>query len=205
MTNQTQDQATKYFNLHTSGIGYVNRIREVKPKKGDSFWACNVAGLRGSEDNVEYTYFDCRVSGTEAIKLIKRLAKTIEKAKAEGKEDKNLPKILIGFTIGDIYTETFLYESGNKKGETGVTLKGRLLHISLIKVDGKEVYKAPSKEDNAEVTDSNMEGVNNDQADSSVPSTIVAEADSKPAPTQPEPEPQATDPVEQEEEEEAFA
>lgn len=189
MTNQTQDQATKYFNLHTSGIGYVNRIREVKPKKGDSFWACNVAGLRGSEDNVDYTYFDCRVSGTEAIKLIKRLAKTIEKAKAEGKEDKNLPKILIGFTIGDIYTETFLYESGNKKGETGVTLKGRLLHISLIKVDGKEVYKAPSKE----------------EADSSVPSTTVAEADSKPAPTQPEPEPQATDPVEQEEEEEAFA
>lgn len=50
-----------------------------------------------------------------------------------------------------------------------------------------------------------MEGVNNDQADSSVPSTTVAEADSKPALTQPKPEPQATDPVEQEQEEEAFA
>ena len=25
-----------YFDLHITGLGYLNRIREVKPKKGDA-------------------------------------------------------------------------------------------------------------------------------------------------------------------------
>ncbi|STV76430.1 Periplasmic protein TonB, links inner and outer membranes [Klebsiella michiganensis] len=28
----------KYFDLHTRGIGYVNRLRQVTPKKGILFW-----------------------------------------------------------------------------------------------------------------------------------------------------------------------
>lgn len=29
----TQNAQPKYFNLHTSGIGYLSDIREIKPKK----------------------------------------------------------------------------------------------------------------------------------------------------------------------------
>lgn len=28
----------KYFDLHTRGIGYVNRLRTVTPKKASLFW-----------------------------------------------------------------------------------------------------------------------------------------------------------------------
>ncbi len=28
-----------YFNLYTSGLGYVNRIRTVTPKRGEPFYA----------------------------------------------------------------------------------------------------------------------------------------------------------------------
>jgi hypothetical protein len=35
MSNQAQD--TKFFDLHTSGIGYLNRIREVPIRKGTLF------------------------------------------------------------------------------------------------------------------------------------------------------------------------
>lgn len=61
-----------YFNLHTSGLGYLNRIREVTPKKGDPFLCCDIAALRGEASNAEHTWFDCRVSGKDAQKLVRR-------------------------------------------------------------------------------------------------------------------------------------
>jgi CRISPR/Cas system-associated endoribonuclease Cas2 len=128
---------TKYFDLHIHGIGYVNRIREVDVKRGDNFWACDISALHGAEDDVQYTRFDCRVSGSEARKLVKRMHKACQEEK----------KILIGFKLGDLYTDTFTYESGAKQGETGVSLKARLLLIHWIKVDGVSVYTAPPKAD----------------------------------------------------------
>jgi Protein of unknown function (DUF3577). len=135
----TNTNTTKYFDLHTRGIGYVNRIREVKPKKGDSFWACTIGALRGSVEEAEYTYFDCRISGAEANKLIRRCEEAVNAEK----------KVMIGFTIGDIYPETFVFEKGKNQGQTGVSLKGRLLFVSFIKVDGEEVYKAAKPEEKA--------------------------------------------------------
>ncbi|WP_350617546.1 DUF3577 domain-containing protein, partial [Pseudomonas sp. HY7a-MNA-CIBAN-0227] len=45
----TQTNEAKFFDLHTTGIGYLNRIREVKPRgKGKPFMAVTVAALRGS-------------------------------------------------------------------------------------------------------------------------------------------------------------
>lgn len=63
---------THYFNLYTSGLGYLNRIREVTPKKGEPFLCCDIAALRGEASNAEHTWFDCRVSGKEAQKLVHR-------------------------------------------------------------------------------------------------------------------------------------
>jgi len=37
----TPSNEKSYFDLHISGIGYLNRIREVKPKKGEPFLACD--------------------------------------------------------------------------------------------------------------------------------------------------------------------
>ena len=131
----TQNPAS-YFDLHTRGIGYMNRIREVSVRKGEPFMAVTVACLRGNTVDVEYTYIDCRVSGSEAEMLVRRCIPASEAGK----------KILVGFCIGDIYPETFVYKSGNKQGETGVSIKGRLLRISFIKIDGETVYQQPPKE-----------------------------------------------------------
>jgi Protein of unknown function (DUF3577) len=148
MTHSTQQQDTpKYYDLHVHGVGYVNRIREVPVKRGDSFWACDIAALHGADDAIEYTRFDCRVSGSEAAKLIKRLDKA-------GQEQK---KILIGFKLGDLYAESFVYQKGDRQGETGVSLKARLLYISWIKVDGESVYTAPKKDPAAAEMPANQE------------------------------------------------
>lgn len=176
----TQNTNTKYFNIHTSGVGYLNRIREVTPKKGSSFWACSIAALRGAEDAIEYTYIDTRVSGAEAIKLIKRCVAAQDAQK----------KILIGFNIGDIYLDTFTYEKGDKIGQTGAGLKGRLLHISFIKVDGEFVYQAPKKEDS--VTDAPSE-VNSAEEQAPV-STSVNDVPAAPSAEEPVQQPVEEEP-----------
>ncbi len=133
--NQTSNSSNEYFDLHTSGVGYINRIREVDVKKGQNFMACTIGALRGVKSAVEYTYFDCRVSGAEAAKVVKSLE--------EIGEDK---QVLAGFKVGDQYSETFVYKSGNKKGETGICTKAHLLYLSWVKVDGETFYTAPKKE-----------------------------------------------------------
>lgn len=134
MTNQVNQ--TQYFDLHTRGVGYLNRIREVTVRKGQPFMAVTVAALRGSCDEIEYSYIDCVVRGAEAEKLVRRCQQACDAGK----------KILVSFTIGDIYPETFMYQSGAKKGETGVSLKGRLLRLGFIKIDGETVYQQKTTE-----------------------------------------------------------
>ncbi|MCH2557666.1 MAG: STY4534 family ICE replication protein [Alcanivorax sp.] len=124
-----------YFDLHITGLGYLNRIREVTPRKGDAFLACDIAALNGPSDSPEYRRFDVRVSGSEAQHLIRRCQQAVEAER----------KVLIGFHLGDLWADTFTYSKGKRAGEQGVSLKARLLFVSWIKVDGQLVYKAEPK------------------------------------------------------------
>ena len=117
------------FNLHVEGVGYLNRVRTVKPKKGQEFLACTVAALRGSDSDVCYTKFDCRVSGADAQAIVKRLENDVAADKA----------VIIGFRIADIYPEMFTFEKGDRKGQPGVSIKGRLLRIKFAKVNGEPI------------------------------------------------------------------
>lgn len=137
MSNRTE---TKYFDLHITGLGYLNRVREVPVKRGDNFLAVNISALHGREDAVEYTHFDTKVSGSKAQEVIKQLMPAIEADK----------KVLIGFKLGDLYPDLFEYKNGDRKGETGVSLKSRLLRIAWAKVDGDMVYKAESETDGSQ-------------------------------------------------------
>ena len=131
----SNSSSQSYFDLHISGLGYLNRIREVQPRKGDSFLACDIAALTGPSNAVEYRRFDVKVSGHDAQHLIRKCEEAV---KAER-------KVLIGFRLGDLWTDIFTYSKGKNEGKPGVSLKARLLFVSWIKVDGEMVYKAESK------------------------------------------------------------
>ena len=122
----------KYFDLHTQGIGYLNRIREVTPKEGTPFLSVTIAALRGSVDNVQYTHFECTVSGKKAQEIVRQLTSAVE----------GNSKVLIGFTLSDLNAESFTFKNGDKAGETGISLKSRLLRIAWAKVDGQPFYTA---------------------------------------------------------------
>ena len=126
----SSEESSKYFDLYTTGIGYLNRVREVTPKDGTPFWSVTIAALRGSVDDVQYTRFECRVSGKKAQEIVRQLQPAVE----------GELKVLVGFTLSDLFAESFTFKNGDKAGETGISLKARLLRVSWAKVDGRPFY-----------------------------------------------------------------
>ncbi len=165
---------SEYFDLHTQGIGYLNRVRKVRPKNGTPFWACDIAALHGSADNVNTTRFDCRVSGAKAIELVQQYQDAV-------KQDR---KVLIGFRLGDLYLDTFTYAKGERAGETGVSLKSRLLYIGFIKIDGEHVYSAETASDDGEETESqhsDSRSATVSEVDAATAESSESDSDSMPA------------------------
>jgi hypothetical protein len=141
---QAQNSAAKYFDLHASGIGYISRVREVQPKKGAAFTAVTIAALHGDSDDVQYTYFDCRVSGGLARQCVQQLKNDFFAEK----------KVLISFKIGDFYPEAF-----ESKGKTLCGLKGRLLKVEWAKVDGVNVELPQPTQTETEHPETNSEPI----------------------------------------------
>ena len=128
----SDQERNKYFDLHTTGLGYLNQVREVTLGEGESFLSVTISAPRGSVDKAQYTHLECRVSGKQAGTLVRQLKPAIEEE----------AKVLVGFTLSDLYVDTFTYQRGAKAGQTGVSLKARLLRIAWVKVDGQMVYSA---------------------------------------------------------------
>jgi len=153
--------AKRYFNLHATGVGYLNRVREKEGRRG--FLACDISALRGASDDVEYTRFDTIVSGTDAQHLVRKCRKKVDGGS----------KVLIGFRVGDLWLDQFTYPADHKDpekaGKPGASLKARLLFISWIKIDGELVYKAERQDHAKEPGD---EAPNSESAQSASDSNI---------------------------------
>jgi len=78
------------------------------------------------------------VTGGEAQTLVRQFMSRINDRDA---------KVLVGFRLGDLYPDVFTYQTGEKAGQTGVSLKARLLKIQWIKVDGEWAYTAEASDD----------------------------------------------------------
>ena len=147
-TTANPASAESFFNLHASGIGYLNRIRWVEPsrkagRRAEPFLACAVSAMRGRVGDGESTYFDLRVSGEEAKGMIEALTKDVDAHR----------KVVISFRIGDFYPHVYERDvrdqSGRKTGEKEWTslIKGRLLLINSITIDGERVYTREREDD----------------------------------------------------------
>jgi hypothetical protein len=123
------NENVKYFDLHTTGIGYLNRVRQVTPEEGTPFLAVTIAAIHGSASDVQHTYFECGVYGEQAQNTVREL-----KPAVEGES-----KVLIGFTLSDLRADAFTFNKGDKAGETGVNLKARLIKVAWAKIDGQKV------------------------------------------------------------------
>jgi len=175
MSEKTENE-TKFFDLHTTGIGYLNRARLVRPKKNGRrftpFLAVDVVAIHGRADDPVKTRFDTKVTGTEAQRVIRELMGSINDRER---------KVVAAFTLGDLVPEIFQYENGEKAGQCAVSLKCRLLRLAWVKVDGKFVYRPETQEQASEQEEQaepeTTSGDDGNQDDGNQP----VESDKKPA------------------------
>lgn len=148
MTNAST-QTSNHFNLHVNGVGYLNRIRWVETKgsgrKAKPFLSCSISAMRGKTDEPDYTYFDLRVSGSEAIEMVEKLKGDVEAKR----------KVFVSFRVGDIYTHVYMRNLRDEKGRTtgeqepAALIKGRLLLINSVTVDGVNIFRRESQEESS--------------------------------------------------------
>lgn len=167
MANDTQ--AKQFFNLHASGIGYLNRVRWVETAKrnggrrAEPFLSCGINALRGSSDSPQYTYFDLKVVGEDAIQVVSDLAEAVDAER----------KVIVAFKAADLYIHTYERRKREDRDgrrsdemETASLIKARLLLITSAKVDGELVYKREEPQD-GDLQDGGdlREGDNSEQGD----------------------------------------
>ncbi|MBX7020881.1 DUF3577 domain-containing protein, partial [Providencia rettgeri] len=142
-------QTSNHFNLHVNGLGYLNRVRWVETKgsgrKAQPFLACSISAVRGNTDEPDYTYFDLRVSGSEAIEMVEKLMGDVEAKR----------KVFVSFRVGDIYTHVYMRNLRDEKGrptgeqEPAALIKGRLLWINSVTVDGVNIFRRELQEESS--------------------------------------------------------
>lgn len=115
------DATKSYFDLHTTGHGWISRIRKVEPKKGQPFWACTVEALYGSTQFPSRRFIDMRVSGSEAQRLLREHA-----------EKDTSDKLFVEFRAGDLWTDVYTRTKGDQAGTTAVSIKARLLQVKVV-------------------------------------------------------------------------
>lgn len=123
-----------YFDLITTGVGYLNRYRSVKPDRGPAYKCCTINALVGPSNEVEYREFDVRIVGWQALEALEILAPHVEANK----------KVLVTFRIGDAKPDSYTFSKVDRKSGTSEQVsrlcnKGRLLQLISAKVDGQEV------------------------------------------------------------------
>ncbi|HBO1242466.1 DUF3577 domain-containing protein [Pseudomonas aeruginosa] len=114
-------------NEHELTYEYIQRLHERTggPK-------VEVVRADFSRELAQHKSYLLREWSKQAQHLVRRCMQAVEAKR----------KVLIGFRLGDLWADTFVYEKGQNAGKHGVSLKARLLFISWIKVDGEQVYKA---------------------------------------------------------------
>jgi hypothetical protein len=140
----------QYFDLTTSGVGFINRFRLNKPNNGNPYYSVTIAALRGklNDGKSQKTYIDCNVVG-DAIAMAEQLAPHF----AGGAE----PSIMVRFVAGDLEQRKFEYKSGERKGQSGYALKARLFDIKWFKLGGETVYSEAEQLRKAEMDDASAE------------------------------------------------
>ena len=117
-----------FFDLHTAGTGYIQRVRNVPVKNGrksQPFLACTIAALVGPANDPTYRYFDVKVSGAEAKKLVQGYISI----------DDPKQRPLVQFRIGDLWVDPFIRPKGERQGQAAASLKARLLKAEVVNPD----------------------------------------------------------------------
>jgi hypothetical protein len=130
------DQGNNYVDMHTVGLGYLSRVREVPVRKGKPFLSASISafhGEKGVEDGLTFVPFDVKAASEQCKEVLKQF---------ETQANDRDCKVMVRFKIGDQYIDSYTFTRGDRAGQTGMVLKGRLLFVShvWVKAQGADSY-----------------------------------------------------------------
>ena len=134
MSNQNASANTNakpdgYYSPIMKSFGWPSKARFVDGHRGDPFWSVNIVCPRGAYDDYDTELIQTIVKGKQAIELIDKYFDEIN--------DRNA-KVAIVSNIGDLRPASFTDTDGNLR----LVMKGSLLSIQYMKVNGEVVYQA---------------------------------------------------------------
>jgi Protein of unknown function (DUF3577) len=155
-TNQTAQatqatQAIEYIDCLTKGIGYASRIRRIE-KSSDGkrlvqpFWSVKINMMSGQKGAVDYLAYDVKSTSKEIDDLLAQFKVIADETKIVDGQEMSANRILFRATIGDAYPHAYTLTRGPRAGEQRLEMKGRLVRIHSILVNGETVYREPAKE-----------------------------------------------------------
>lgn len=160
----------EYFNNTYKGLAYVNRIRMVPVNRGDDFRALTLnvkSGKRLEDGKAQFTVpLDCKIVGGQAIAMFDRLLNEVDQS-----GDKK-PVITASFEAADIYPDGFVSKSGQNEGKQVYIMKGRLLKLTHVYVNGK---RFDEDSDTPETTERPIEGELMPSQDDSLPLVVTVD------------------------------
>lgn len=172
MSASTNNQSKAFFNFVTTGSGWVNRIRSITLRKGSAL-ALTFVALRGEADEngkTESTTVELYVRGSEAKAQIQSLIDNGYKA-----DDKVWASFEIGDLRPDLDDKTGLPQYFTRKdGSHLVVLRGNLLRINYLKINGEYVVTSKPAESEAPADESTPASTD---ATVDAPATVTESAD----------------------------
>lgn len=121
--------ANNYFNLTADAVGYIDEVKVVKPRKGDSFVALKATLLEG-QNGQERVGIDLILRGSQAAEVLDSLK--AEWPQGYGHQGSTW---FAGLRIGSLNVKPYL----KRDGTAGAVLSGRLLAIKWLKINKEDI------------------------------------------------------------------
>ncbi len=126
----TQNDSTRYFNVHTEAAGYINALKEVPGQKG-SFWASKFTCLEGHPDKVEKVYIDFTIPGEDVLDVLGPYKDQINAA----------TQVFAVIRYAKFRATPFIYPQGSQNaGKMGVNYTAKLIKVLFLKVGDQVVF-----------------------------------------------------------------
>jgi len=124
---------SEYYDIIVRACGFMNHVRSVEVEAGEPLLTCTLAALRGVKgERATPTYFQVKVVGQEARQVLLRFRDVINDRSRQ---------VFASVKLSDLYVQPFIYQQGERQGESGQALKTRLLVIDSLAIDGQVVYR----------------------------------------------------------------
>ena len=131
--NNRNNGNIRWFNAHTEGCGYINGLRHVTPKQGqsfDPFWASTFCMLEGDPANPTQKYINVTIVNKHVLDILLEFEQDIASGQVT---------VFAGVKLSNMEATPFVYDENSKTpGELGINWSARVINLFYLKV-GDEV------------------------------------------------------------------